>query len=356
MRLSPPCGRPLLYTGQWVSLFFIKDQQMDKKKLRDSVFRIQSPAQFNQVAVEVFRYQYTHNVVYRKYCDALGVQPQKILNHTQIPFLPIGFFKNHRIATFEGEPKVTFTSSGTTGAQTSRHLIKDVNIYRESFVKAFEMFFGKPEEYHILALLPGYLERKGSSLVYMVHELIKLSNSPHSGFYLDELDLLQQKIERLEKDPRKVLLLGVSFALLDMAEKHPVNHPRLLVMETGGMKGRRKELVREELHDILCGAFGVENVASEYGMTELLSQAYSYGKGIFSTPPWMKVLIRDMNDPFHILAPGLSGGVSVIDLANLESCSFIATQDLGRQLPGNTFGITGRYDNSDVRGCNLMIE
>lgn len=328
---------------------------METEPLQSRIFNIETEEQFNQTALEVFRFQYARNTVYRQFCDALYMDEHSITHYSEIPFLPVEFFKTH-IITCSGEvPELVFTSSGTTGMQTSRHFIKDTGIYKQSFLQTFEMFYGKPDDYHILALLPGYLEREGSSLIYMVNELIKRSNSNHSGFYLNEPDRLSEKIDALKTDPRKVLLLGVSFALLDLAESCNIEHPRLIVMETGGMKGRRKELIREELHDILKKAFNVKNIHSEYGMTELLSQAYSTGDGVFSTPPWMKIIIRDMNDPFALQPVGRTGGISVIDLANLFSCAFIATQDLGQQVSSNRFHVLGRYDNSDIRGCNLLV-
>ncbi len=328
---------------------------MDLKQLQDQIFLIKDEEQFNRVALDVFQFQYENNKVYRDFCDAPGIKPSNIDHYSQIPFLPIEFFKKHKVISCNETPSLVFKSSGTSGMQTSRHFICEPGVYRQSFLKAFKLFFGDPEDYHILALLPGYVEREGSSLIYMVNELIHLSKSSHSGFYLDELQQLGTKILSLRGDERKILLLGVSFALLDMAENFPVEHPQLMVMETGGMKGRRKEMIREELHEILKNAFSVETIYSEYGMTELLSQAYSKGDGVFSTPPWMKVLIRDMNDPFAILEKGMSGGISIIDLANIYSCSFIATQDLGKFVTYSEFQILGRFDNSDIRGCNLMV-
>ncbi|MFN2394506.1 MAG: acyltransferase [Bacteroidales bacterium] len=328
---------------------------METEPLQSRIFNIETEEQFNRNALDIFRFQYASNSVYREFCDALGTDIHSVAHYTEIPFLPIEFFKTHKVKGFTKKPEVVFTSSGTTGMQASRHFVKNTEIYKQSFIRSFELFYGKPGDYHILALLPGYLEREGSSLIYMVNELIKRSMSNHSGFYLNEYDLLREKIDALKKDPRKVLLLGVSFALLDLAERYHVEHPRLVVMETGGMKGRRKELIREELHDILKNAFTVKNIHSEYGMTELLSQAYSTGGGIFSTPPWMKIIIRDMNDPFAMQPEGRTGGISVIDLANLYSCAFIATHDLGRKVSSNQFRVLGRFDNSDIRGCNLMV-
>lgn len=319
------------------------------------IFEISSEEQFNETALKVFHFQHRHNRVYREFCQALNVPVESVKHYPDIPFIPIEFFKQHPVLCGEGIPELVFTSSGTTGSQTSRHYVRNPDIYRESFLRAFRIFFGNPEDYHILALLPGYLERSGSSLIYMADELIRRSKSLHSGFYLNELANLRDKINTLQNDTRKILLLGVSFALLDMAENFPVNHPRLMVMETGGMKGRRKELVREELHDILKKAFGTDRIYSEYGMTELLSQAYSEGNGMFACPPWMKILIREPNDPLSVSVGEMSGGINVIDLANVYSCSFIATQDLGKRLKNGLFEISGRFDSSDVRGCNLMV-
>lgn len=329
----------------------VDDDYMNASEIIASVFNIRSEEEFNRISLAVFEYQYNHNPVYRAFCQALGFSNYAPVHYKQIPFMPIEFFKHHQVISNNTIPELVFTSSGTTGMQTSRHYIYDPDVYIESFTRCFNMFFGDPSGYHILALLPGYLERTGSSLIFMVNELIGQSKSSYSGFYLDELQALQTLISSLHD--RKILLLGVSFALLDLAEKFPVQNPGLMIMETGGMKGRRKEMVREELHHILASAFKVETIYSEYGMTELLSQAYSRGYGVYATPPWMKVLVRETNDPLTL--SNTSGGVNIIDLANIHSCSFIATQDLGKLLPGNRFEITGRFDNSDIRGCNLMV-
>lgn len=321
--------------------------------LAENIFKIETEEQFNRLSIEIFRYQYSQNNVYGAFCRALQIDPRKIETFEQIPFLPIEFFKQHAVLSVVQKPDLIFTSSGTTGHQTSRHYVHDPGLYRQSFTRAFHSFFGNPSDYQILALLPGYLERTGSSLIYMVNELISLSKSNHSGFYLNELSDLQKKIETLRD--RKILLIGVSFALLDMVEKFPVTNPGLVVMETGGMKGRRKELVRNELHDILKKGFGIDKIYSEYGMTELLSQAYSRGDGLFHTPPWMKILIRETNDPLSLSKTGQMGGINVIDLANIYSCSFIATQDLGKIHPDGSFEVSGRFDNCDIRGCNLLL-
>ena len=323
--------------------------------MQKDIFNIQNAQDFSEVALAVFKHQFQNNRVYRSFCDLINVHPSDVQKVTEIPFLPIQFFKSRKVVASKDEAQEVFTSSGTTGTVTSKHFVTDINLYKESYRKGFHHFYGNIEEYTVLALLPNYLERKGSSLVYMVDEFIKKSNNVESGFYLDNLEELTQKLIALDKKGRKVLLIGVSFALLDLIEKQQFNLKNTTVMETGGMKGRRKELVREELHTILREGFGVAEIHSEYGMTELLSQGYSKGKGIFKTPPWMRVLTRDTEDALSIQSPGKNGGMNVIDLANYNSCSFIATQDLGKVHKDGTFEIIGRFDNSDIRGCNLMV-
>lgn len=308
-----------------------------------------------ETALQMFRFQYEHNEVYHRFCSLLGRTPANVVSLTDIPFLPIEFFKTEKIYCADTPPEITFTSSGTTGTQTSRHFVKELSIYTESYRKGFELFYGDIEKYAVLALLPSYLERTGSSLITMVDDLIKRSKNPFSGFYLNEYDLLAERLTSLDRSGQQVLLIGVSFALLDLVEKHSFSLKNTLVMETGGMKGRRKELVREELHATLCKGFGVEAIHSEYGMTELLSQAYSAGKGIYRCVPWMKVLVRDTNDALSYLPIGKTGGLNIIDLANKYSCSFIATQDLGKLHSDGSFEVLGRFDNSDIRGCNLMV-
>ena len=293
--------------------------------------------------------------MYRSFCDLLYVHPSDVKKIEQIPFLPIQFFKTKKVLSSIDKVQETFSSSGTTGSITSKHLVTDLSWYEESYLNGFKYFYANIEDYVVLALLPNYLERKGSSLVYMVDDLIKKSNSPESGFYLNNLEELIEKLVELDKKGQKVLLIGVSFALLDLIEKHTFNLKNTIVMETGGMKGQRKELVRHELHTILSNGFGVEKIHSEYGMTELLSQGYSKGNGIFNCPPWMRFLTRDTEDSLTILPKEKSGGINIIDLANYNSCSFIATQDLGKIHPDNSFEIIGRFDNSDIRGCNLMV-
>jgi phenylacetate-coenzyme A ligase PaaK-like adenylate-forming protein len=325
------------------------------EKIENRIFNISGQDEFEKLSLEIFRFQLKTNAIYREFVSGLSINVGNINHSDQIPFLPIEFFKTHKIISGKFEPEIIFTSSGTTGMQTSRHFIKHLEIYNNSFQKTFGLFFGNINDYVILALLPSYLEREGSSLVYMTEKLIAKSKHHESGFYLDDYEKLSNLLKDLRKRKQKVILLGVTYALLDMAEKFPVNFKELIVMETGGMKGRRKEMVREELHDILNKGFGVAKIYSEYGMTELLSQAYSKGDGIFQTPPWMKVLIRDTNDPLNLLAEGKTGGINVIDLANIHSCSFIATQDLGKLHQNGHFEVLGRFDNSDVRGCNLMV-
>ena len=319
------------------------------------IFSIQTEDDFVQAALQTFGYQYQHNQVYQRFCTLLGRTPDKVRQLTDIPFLPIKFFKSEAVYCGNERPTTVFTSSGTTGSQTSRHYVKDLTVYQQSFRQGFADFYGNIEEYTVLALLPSYLERTGSSLITMVADLIERSGSADSGFYLNEYDLLAEKLTALDHSGRKVLLIGISFALLDLVETHRFQLKNTIVMETGGMKGRRKELIREELHAILCEGFGVEHIHSEYGMTELLSQAYSAGSGLYESVRWLKVLIRDTNDALSYQRPLKTGGINLIDLANIHSCSFIATQDLGRLHPDGRFEVLGRFDNADIRGCNLLI-
>jgi hypothetical protein len=319
------------------------------------IFTISSQKQFEKIALKVFRYQYENNLVYREFCDFLNTEVQKVKSLQQIPFLPIQFFKSHTVVSNTDAIQETFTSSGTTGMITSKHLVTDVSLYEQSYRLAFSEFYGNIEDYAVLALLPSYLERSGSSLIYMVKDLIELSNNEHSGFYLHNYDELISKLIELDNSGQNVILIGVTYALLDLIEKQKFQLKNTIIMETGGMKGKRKEIIREELHEILCKGFGVSSIHSEYGMTELLSQAYSLGNGIFECPAWMQILIRDTEDALTYVDYGKTGGVNVIDLANINSCSFIATQDLGKKQPNNSFEILGRFDNSDIRGCNLMV-
>ena len=323
--------------------------------MQDAIFNIQSDAEFTQITLNVFKHQFKNNKVYRSFCDLLYIHPSDVKTIEQIPFLPIQFFKSKKILSSSDEIKETFTSSGTTGSITSKHFVTDLSWYETSYLEGFNHFYGAIENYVVLALLPNYLERKGSSLVYMVDDLIKKSNHSDSGFYLNNLDELATKLIDLDNKGQKILLIGVSFALLDLIEQYQFNLKNTIIMETGGMKGRRKELIRAELHDLLAKGFNVNKIHSEYGMTELLSQAYSKGNGVFDCPPWMQILTRDTEDALTILPKGKSGGINVIDLANYNSCSFIATQDLGKIHPNNQVEIIGRFDNSDIRGCNLMV-
>ncbi|MVN89551.1 long-chain-fatty-acid--protein ligase [Mucilaginibacter aquatilis] len=327
-----------------------------QKPLQQQIFSINSNQQFEHAALEIFRYQAHHNAVYKEFINGLQVKAEEVTNVKQIPFLPVEFFKNHNVVSTSAQPQITFSSSGTTGMITSRHYVSDVSWYEESFRRAFKLFYGGISNYCVLALLPAYLEREGSSLVYMADDFIKLSDHPQSGFYLYNHAELHNQLLELKKAGTPTLLIGVTFALLDFAEQHAINFPNLVVMETGGMKGRRKEMIRQELHDILCKGFGVNAIHSEYGMTELLSQAYSKGDGIFNCPPWMRIITRDTNDPLSIVENGKTGGVNIIDLANINSCSFIATQDLGKVYNDGSFEILGRFDSSDIRGCNLLVQ
>lgn len=318
------------------------------------VFSIQNRLEFEEIALKIFHYQAKEIPVYAQFIEHLGIDAKLIDSIYDIPFLPIEFFKTQNIIASKVEPVEIFSSSGTTGMQRSRHLISDLSWYEESFLNAFELFYGNVNDYIVLALLPSYLERDGSSLIYMCDKLIGLSEDHRSGFYLNEFEKIKSIIEENEGE-KKVILIGVTFALLDFAEHHPFDMKNCIIMETGGMKGKRKEILREEVHTILKQAFKVSNIHSEYGMTELLSQAYSSGQGIFKCPPWMKVLIRETHDPFSYQRYNRSGGINIIDLANIHSCSFISTQDLGKVLPDERFEVLGRFDNADIRGCNLLV-
>ena len=321
--------------------------------LEDDIFACLPKEEFENLALKVFQFQYRNTKVYHEFCDFLNISPASVKKAVDIPFLPIEFFKNKVILAQGNSSEKIFTSSGTTGSVPSKHHVAKLNIYERSFNTAFDHVYGDPTEYCILALLPSYLEREGSSLVYMVDALCKRSENPHSGFYMNNLHALAKQLMHQEETSKKTLLIGVSYALLDLVEKNKFQLQNTTVLETGGMKGRRKELVKDELHEILMDGFGVKSIHSEYGMTELLSQAYSQGKGVFTCPPWMKVLIRDTEDALT-LTTGKTGGINIIDLANIYSCSFIATQDLGELYPNGSFKIIGRFDNSDIRGCNLM--
>jgi phenylacetate-coenzyme A ligase PaaK-like adenylate-forming protein len=326
------------------------------------IFSISNPKQFEKIALKVFRFQYENNLVYQEFCNLMNTNVQEVKSLQQIPFLPIQFFKSHTVISNENPIQETFTSSGTTGILTSKHLVTDISLYEESYQKGFTQFYGNIEDYVILALLPSYLEREGSSLIYMVKDLIEKTNNPESGFYLHNHEALIDKLIELENSNQNIILIGVTYALLDLIEKQKFQLKNTFIIETGGMKGKRKEMIREELHEQLCGGFGVSAIHSEYGMTELLSQAYSLGDGVFECPSWMQILIRDTEDALTYSENGKTGGINVIDLANINSCSFIATQDLGKKNPkqpagrqAGSFEVLGRFDNSDIRGCNLMV-
>jgi len=323
---------------------------------KQQVFSINNYQKFTDTALQIFNHQANNCAVYRQFIAGLNIDPKKIGSIGQIPFLPIEFFKSYKVASANVPAEVIFTSSGTTGIITSSHYVTDVSWYTESFRKAFHLFYNDIKDYAVLALLPSYLEREGSSLIYMVEDLIKQSGNPDSGFFLYNHDELDHRLKKLQREQKPTLLIGVTFALLDFTERYAINFSELIVMETGGMKGRRDEMIREELHDKLCKGFGVNYIHSEYGMTELLSQAYSKGDGIFKCPPWMQIITRDTNDPMSAVEPGKTGGINVIDLANINSCSFIATQDLGKVYEDGSFEVLGRFDNSDIRGCNLLIQ
>lgn len=323
--------------------------------MQNAVFNIQNQSDFKTCALQVFRHQFKNNAIYRSFCDLLYIHSSDVKEIEEIPFLPIQFFKSHAVLSSTQAVKETFTSSGTTGSSVSKHMVTDLSWYTKSYTKGFEYFYGPIEEYTVLGLLPNYLERDGSSLIYMVDDFIKKSNKPSSGFYLNNLTELSKTLIALDKKGEKVLLIGVTFALLDLIERQQFKLQNTIIMETGGMKGRRKEMIRNELHEILCAGFGVSKIHSEYGMTELLSQGYSSGDGVFDCPPWMKILARDTEDALTMVGTNKTGGLNVIDLANYNSCSFIATQDLGKVDNNGRFEVLGRFDHSDIRGCNLMV-
>lgn len=327
---------------------------MDFTAFKHSIFNLQSLSEFNEIALSLFRYQYRKNEIYKNFADALGVSESKVYHPEQIPFLPVSFFKTHKIITGDYSEELVFESSGTTGMETSKHYIVDAACYEESFERGLQLAYGDISEYTVFALLPSYIERKNSSLVYMVERIIQKSNRKLGGFYLNDLGELKRQLTDAHYQGLKIMLIGVTFALLDMAENYPVDIPGAIIIETGGMKGRRNEITRMELHEDLCYGFGVDKIHSEYGMTELLSQAWSPGEGIFRCPPWMKVLIADTNDPLCFLETGRTGGINIIDLANFHSCSFIATQDMGRVFDDGSFEVLGRFDYSDIRGCSLL--
>ncbi|MEG0517285.1 MAG: acyltransferase [Bacteroidales bacterium] len=327
--------------------------------IKEQIFKIKSAEQFDELCMEIFHYQATNNLIYKQYLQLIGKNKADITAPGMIPFLPIRFFKTKKIVSAPAPEQIIFTSSATTGMEPSKHYVLETSIYENSFTKAFEIFYGKPEEYTILALLPSYLEREGSSLVYMADKLIKQSGKPQSGFYLYNHAELAAILIRLKEEGGTTILLGVSFALLDFIANHPLSFPELTVIETGGMKGRGEELTRKQLHNTLAKGFGVKEIHSEYGMAELLSQAYSTEEGIFNTPPWMKIIIRNLYNPFHYYIGEETsplGGVNIIDLANINSCSFLETQDMGRTFTNGSFTIEGRIKDSELRGCNMLLE
>ncbi|MGV8880214.1 MAG: acyl transferase [Sphingobacteriaceae bacterium] len=320
-----------------------------------AIFSIKTETEFTLLVWKIFHFQAKHCGVYRNFIKNLKIDVTNIRALHQIPFLPIEFFKTQQVISFSHPAAVTFRSSGTTGVSTSKHLVADISWYETSFRQGFIKIYGDIKHYVVLALLPSYQEREGSSLIYMVEDLIRKSGQMQSGFFLNDDENLRQTLRTLRESGQPTILIGVTFALLDFIEQEPIEFPELIIMETGGMKGRRKEMIRQALHQQLCAGFGVNDIHSEYGMTELLSQAYSRGNGLFHCPPWMRILIRDTNDPLTLLNSGQTGGINVIDLANVYSCSFIATQDLGKIISLNTFEVIGRFDNADIRGCNLLV-
>lgn len=322
---------------------------------KEQIFRISSIQEFTALAIEIFRYQYHNNAVYRRYVDARRIEPGSVMFLEQIPFLPIEFFKSYDVVSYNPPPQAVFRSSGTTGMQRSRHQVADLNVYRQSISRGFERVFGSPEGYQFLALTPNVEQAIDSSLVFMIQHLMDQSSSPENGFFLANPTGLQARLMQRRSKGLKVMLIGLTYALIDFAARYPGDYAPLIVVETGGMKGKRKEVTRDELHSMLKPAFGVTQVLSEYGMSELLSQAWSTDGGFFTTPSWMKIMVREINDPLSFARIGETGGLNIIDLANFNSCSFIATQDLGRLREDGKFEVLGRYSEADTRGCNLLI-
>ncbi|MBN1131537.1 MAG: acyltransferase [Bacteroidales bacterium] len=319
------------------------------------IFNISSKREFQELALEIFYYQAEHNPVYKQYISLMGCSSLRVTSISDIPFLPVDFFRTHVVRTRSDEPACIFESSGTTGSVVSKHYLSGTDLYEESISRCFSLFYGNVSRRCILSLLPSYLERGNSSLVYMMNHLIKKSNHPDSGFYLNDFASLSRILISRTRDGVPTLLLGVSFALLDFAVQYPASlSDNIIIMETGGMKGRRPEITRTELHDLLKQAFNLEQIHSEYGMTEMLSQAYSKGNGLFYPPPWMKIICRDTHDPRSLVKDGQTGGINIIDLANIYSCCFLETSDLGKCYANGGFEILGRYDHSDIRGCNLL--
>lgn len=330
---------------------------MDINSFVEKIFLKHVGTSFESLALTLYKYQAAHNKVYNQYLNSLGIDWGKAKSLEEITFLPIEFFKTHKVITGKDHCEKVFHSSGTTGTTKSKHYVKSLDLYRRSFTMGFEYEYGKLNEYIVLAVLPNYQDNPNSSLIYMVDEMIRLSEDPASGYYLYHDDKLCETINRCSKQEKKMLVFGVSYALLDLSDLGigEFDVQNLLVMETGGMKGRRDEIVRDELHDIIIKGFGVEQVHSEYGMTELLSQSYSNGNGLFNSPPWKKILIREVNDPMNYVKIGDTGGLNIIDLANVHSCAFISTNDLGKLYNDGTFEVLGRFDKSALRGCNLLV-
>lgn len=329
----------------------------DINDIEKKIFEIKSESEFQLLALTIFKYQYETNLIYKTFVDSLKINANELKDFKHIPFLPIEFFKSKKVICGNFSPdSICFSSSGTTGQITSKHYVNSISLYEDSFSKGFAHFYGDVKDYCVLALLPSYLEKGGSSLVYMANQLIKDSEHSLSGFYLHNLDELVNTISELKKRNQKTILLGVSYALLDLAEQNITLNDHFIVMETGGMKGKREELTKRELHQTLKNKFNIKTIQSEYGMTELLSQSYALSNGIFKSVPWKRILIRDISDPFSYVMEGKTGGVNVIDLANLYSCSFIETKDLGKHYADHSFEIVGRFDVSDLRGCNLLIQ
>lgn len=322
----------------------------------NKILNISSSQEFEKYSIEIFNYQFEKNTIYREFCRLTGKNSSNIRSSFEIPFLPIQFFKTHKIISSNQPIKKTFYSSGSTKNNLSKHHIIDLKLYEDCFLKIFMDFYGSPSQYNIIALLPTYLENKNSSLIYMVNKLIEKSENKHSGFYLDNYKELKEKLLYLEDRDKKTILFGVSYALLNLIDFHKFKLKKTIIIETGGMKGKRKELIKSELHQMLKIGFGVKNINSEYGMTELISQAYSIHNEKFKSPPWMKIYIRESEDPMNIKTDNKSGGINIIDLANYNSCSFIATDDLGKLDKDGNFEILGRLDNSDQRGCSLLID
>ncbi len=349
------CAALFLFFVRRMEYIFAKKSQVFRREIENEIFRIENKEQFEKLSLEIFHYQAENNSVYKNFIQLQKINMNEVNSILKIPFLPIDFFKTHSVTNGEFTSEKIFQSSGTTGQQNSKHFVKDVSLYEKSFTEGFKYFFGNPQDFTFLALLPSYLERNDSSLVYMMEHLISLSNDKRSGFYLDATTDLVQLIDALNKEKKKHILIGVTFALLDFPFEKGQDYSNTIIMETGGMKGRKKEMIRDEVHAELKNKFGVKTIYSEYGMTELLSQAYSKADGNYFTPPWMKIFIREPNDPLELLSPTQAGAINIIDLANIYSCSFIATDDLGRINADGIFSISGRMDNSDLRGCNLLI-